>query len=199
MVDVSPVWSPKSVDITTYAGEKVRISFYHTAAYPTSSTGWYVDGVDFPTISPVIDDIAFNEYVPPPNTSTVTVTAHGPEEGVLTYRWAALDGGSITGEGAQVQFWPPSEYRFCPYRVRVAACSGATHMCSARVIRIYTRLIGDADGNGIVNVIDKVVVRNHFGQTPDHPDWDPVADVNCDGVVNVVDKVIVREYFGQSE
>ena len=45
-------WSLKDVDLTTYAGKKVRISFYHTAVnyggalYGTDvSTGWYIDDI----------------------------------------------------------------------------------------------------------------------------------------------------------
>jgi hypothetical protein len=55
---------------------------------------------------------------------------------------------------------------------------------------------GDANGDGVVNILDKVVVRNAFGQSG--PDGWTQADVNCDGVVNILDKVVVRNAFGQS-
>ena len=55
---------------------------------------------------------------------------------------------------------------------------------------------GDANGDGVVNILDKVVVRNAFGQGG--PDGWIQADVNCDGVVNILDKVVVRNAFGQS-
>ena len=43
-------WVILHVDITAYAGQKVRIAFYHTADRPrytgtNESSGWYVDGV----------------------------------------------------------------------------------------------------------------------------------------------------------
>jgi len=44
--------------------------------------------------------------------------------------------------------------------------------------------------------VDKVLVRNSFGQSGP-PGWID-ADVNCDGYVNVVDKVLVRNQFGQT-
>ena len=56
---------------------------------------------------------------------------------------------------------------------------------------------GDANGDGVVNVLDKVLVRNHFGKSSETGWWFD-ADVNCDGVVNVLDKVIVRNQFGLS-
>ena len=53
----SPVWSLMSVDLSAYAGRKVRIAFYHTAnrsPYYTASesTGWY------------IDDVQLSHYIP---------------------------------------------------------------------------------------------------------------------------------------
>ena len=42
----SAVWSPKSIDISEYAGKKVRIAFYHQDddGYYQSS-GWYIDHI----------------------------------------------------------------------------------------------------------------------------------------------------------
>ncbi len=61
---------------------------------------------------------------------------------------------------------------------------------------ICVKITGDANGDGFVNIVDKVIVRNCFGQ-PGSGDCED-ADVNCDGVVNIVDKVIVRNQFGES-
>jgi hypothetical protein len=55
----SSSWSPGGVDVTAFAGQKVRFAFYHTAAsaYPCGSggTGWYIDDVtidkEFPTFT----------------------------------------------------------------------------------------------------------------------------------------------------
>ena len=43
-------WSLKDVDLTAYAGDTIRIAFYHTASRPccggaNESTGWYIDDV----------------------------------------------------------------------------------------------------------------------------------------------------------
>jgi hypothetical protein len=49
-------WSLKDVDLTAYAGETVRIMFYHTAtrspnsSYISESTGWYIDDIVFEVI-----------------------------------------------------------------------------------------------------------------------------------------------------
>lgn len=58
--------------------------------------------------------------------------------------------------------------------------------------------VGDVTGNGVTNILDKVQVRNHFGESSDNGWWID-ADLNCDGVVNILDKVIVRNDFGCSQ
>ncbi|MCJ7603869.1 MAG: choice-of-anchor J domain-containing protein, partial [Desulfobulbaceae bacterium] len=43
----SAVWSPKSIDISAYAGKKVRIAFYHYTHDDSGvGAGWYVDDVE---------------------------------------------------------------------------------------------------------------------------------------------------------
>lgn len=74
--------------------------------------------------------------------------------------------------------------------------SSVTDLSTDEIIDIYVKLAGDTDGNGVVNVVDKVLVRNAFGQSGP-PGWID-ADVNCDGNVNVVDKVLVRNQFGRT-
>ena len=47
--------------------------------------------------------------------------------------------------------------------------------------------IADVNGDGVVNVLDLVIVANAFGEA--------APDVNGDGVVNVLDLVIVANSF----
>jgi hypothetical protein len=49
MVDMSP-WSRKDIDISEYAGLKIRFGFFHTASRgyspaPSESAGWYIDDI----------------------------------------------------------------------------------------------------------------------------------------------------------
>ena len=53
---------------------------------------------------------------------------------------------------------------------------------------------GDVNQDGTVNILDIVLVAQHFGQKPPS---NPRADVNKDGQVNVLDLVLVAEHFGQ--
>jgi len=148
---------------------------------------------------PVIDNIAFNGCLSEHGNCSftpVTVTAHDPEGGGLTYAYTPLNGGTISGSGSSVTYDAPNSGPHpCPYNVRVEVTSSASGLTTEQTIGITVKLAGDADGNGGVNVVDKVLVRNAFGTSPP---IDPRADVNCDGTVNVVDKVLVRNQFGQS-
>ena len=151
----SPVWTRRCVELTAYEGQTVKIAFCHTAnrdsvGRPSESTGWYIDNIHFPGISPVIDSISFARYIPPLlcSTSTITLTAHDPCEGNLTYNWDAPDGGEIIGTGAEVEFVPPEEPEppVKPYRVWVSVTSDATHISSfLKVIKIYTKVLNDHD------------------------------------------------------
>ncbi|MCP3919365.1 MAG: hypothetical protein GY711_27830, partial [bacterium] len=57
-VEHTSPWSLRDVDLTPFAGEQVRLGFYHTAAYGGgcggSSTGWYIDDVAIMKCSPVL-------------------------------------------------------------------------------------------------------------------------------------------------
>jgi hypothetical protein len=47
----SGAWSPKAVDLTSYAGQRVRIAFLHNSDY-YDGTGWYIDAVQLIRFTP---------------------------------------------------------------------------------------------------------------------------------------------------
>jgi hypothetical protein len=57
-------------------------------------------------------------------------------------------------------------------------------------------LLGDANGDSVVNSADATVVRNRSGQTADGSDFR--ADCNADGVINSADATVVRAHSGSS-
>ncbi len=54
-------------------------------------------------------------------------------------------------------------------------------------------VLGDASGDGHVNILDFGIVVSHFGQTG----GETLGDVNFDGAVNILDFGIVVSHFGQ--
>jgi hypothetical protein len=154
-------------------------------------------GADEFVPAPAIDEITFDQCISELCTSTISVSAHDPAGGNLTYEWEALNGGLIIGAGESVEFEPPdTDPHACPYQVEVTITSDASGLSLSQTIDIYVKLAGNVNGDGNVNVVDKVLVRNSFGQSGD-PGWID-EDVNCDGYVNVVDKVLVRNQFGDT-
>jgi len=56
-------------------------------------------------------------------------------------------------------------------------------------------LLGDADGDSAVTVLDLIVIRNLLGSgSPTGDNW--WADVNEDGRINVLDLIFVRNWLG---
>ncbi len=57
-------------------------------------------------------------------------------------------------------------------------------------------LVGDTNGDGIVNVLDLLRLARAFGATAGDAGYDAAADVNGDGAVNGVDLLLLAESFG---
>jgi len=49
--NISGAWSSHKVNITSYAGKKARIAFYHTADKSYQGSGWYIDDVEITGIT----------------------------------------------------------------------------------------------------------------------------------------------------
>jgi parallel beta-helix repeat protein len=56
----------------------------------------------------------------------------------------------------------------------------------------------DVNGDGIVDIVDVVIVALAFGSEPGDPNWNPVADLNGDSIVDIVDIVLVAIHFGET-
>ena len=148
---------------------------------------------------PIIYDINYLGCISEQCETTLVVTAHDPADGVLTYEWDEFNDGSVDGTGESFVFDPSgsSILPACdPYLIKLTVTSSASVLSTEEIVGITVKLAGDANGDGVVNILDKVAVRNAFGQSG-VPGWID-ADVDCNGVVNILDKVVVRNQFGQS-
>ena len=147
---------------------------------------------------PVIENIIYVQCVSASGKPVISVETNATDDCGYIFDWEALDGGTITGNGSSVIFSPlgPSDLPECvPYQILVTVTSEINGMIDQELIEIYAKLAGDVNGDGRVNIIDKVMVRNAFGESGE-PGWIE-EDVNWDGYVNIIDKVIVRNGFGQ--
>lgn len=63
---------------------------------------------------------------------------------------------------------------------------------------LKVKMVGDINGDGVVNIQDVVIAALAFGTQPGNPNWNPLADLNKDGKVNIVDLVIIAINFGKT-
>ena len=63
---------------------------------------------------------------------------------------------------------------------------------------VKIRILGDINGDGIIDYRDINQVAMAFGATPGHPRWNPDCDLNKDGVIDMKDMFIVAKRFGQT-
>jgi len=63
---------------------------------------------------------------------------------------------------------------------------------------VLLKLLGDINGDRVVNMTDVVIVIQAFGTYEGHIRWNPEADLNFDGKVDMKDITLVLSNFGKS-
>jgi hypothetical protein len=67
------------------------------------------------------------------------------------------------------------------------------------------RLVGDLNGDGVVDIYDAILLADSFGSHgPNHdysgepasPNWNADADLNGDGIIDIYDSIILCSHFG---
>ena len=59
-----------------------------------------------------------------------------------------------------------------------------------------TTLLGDLNGDGVVDIYDAIIFANAFGSMPGDANWNPNADFLGDGVVDIYDAIVLSVHFG---
>lgn len=115
----------------------------------------------------------------------VTGTASAPF--TLTVQGYATDGTSGSQSVLSATTAPGSSQT---YILTYSSAPGAS--TSAALV------IGDINGDGVVNCSDLDIVKASFGKKVGMPGFDGRADINQDGVVNVLDLAIVAQHLPSS-
>jgi uncharacterized protein YjdB len=71
----------------------------------------------------------------------------------------------------------------------------ATQVSISGSTTMSVKILGDVNGDGVVDCADLAIVKASFGKKTGQPGFDPRADVNGDGVVNAIDLSIVSRQF----
>jgi len=57
---------------------------------------------------------------------------------------------------------------------------------------------GDVNRDGIVNILDGVIIAVAFGSRPGDPKWNPIADIITDNIINIQDILLWAIHFGET-
>lgn len=123
------------------------------------------------------------------DTATVNFTA----DGTLATLTFAVDENAQTGNYPITVSYSYDDYDI--YNVDVEPINFATVNGNIEVTDV---IIGDVNGDGKVNNLDRVVLTRYLADWDDYPESavDMIAaDVNCDGKVNNLDRVILTRYL----
>jgi uncharacterized repeat protein (TIGR03803 family) len=74
-------------------------------------------------------------------------------------------------------------------KIRITTLGGT--VTSATSFTLTTAMIGDRNGDSVVNCTDLDIVKASFGKSIGQTGFDPRADVNGDGLVNIIDLAAV--------
>jgi len=58
-------------------------------------------------------------------------------------------------------------------------------------------ILGDINGDFIVDIYDAILLAGHFNQTPIDPLWNANVDTNGDNIVDIYDAIITAGHFNQ--
>ena len=178
------VYAPKlllETNKSEYAlGEEVEITFTNY------SNGTVIFAADPPILIISFDGTSvFPAMVLP-------VVIEVPSNQSLTWTWDQRDCiGDLVPSYGQV---PPGIY------IAVLVVDGGNSTeptILGTVFTIVMLILGDLNGDGIVDIVDVVTCALAFGSKPGDPNWNPVADLNNDGIIDIVDLVIIGIDFGK--
>jgi hypothetical protein len=62
---------------------------------------------------------------------------------------------------------------------------------------VVVTILGYINSDLKVDIKDLVLVIKHYASYPNHPKWNPNADVNGDNKVDVKDLVLVVKHYGE--
>jgi len=143
------------------------------------------------TIAPVITILSPNSYTSTGHT-VVTVSFVASEPASFTY---SLDGGprvSIAGTSFRVSLNGAGVHD-----LTVSGTDTSGNVGNSNPL-VFTSFVGDLNADGIIDIVDVVIVAAHFGLTSASPSYSLQSDVNEDGKIDIVDLVLVASNVGKS-
>jgi len=131
-------------------------------------------------------------------TSTILGWNGNSNPPIVNYAWNFGDNNITSG------YYPTIAHTYAAagnYTVslNIIDASGFTGNITQTLTVQNSTLVGDINGDGVVNILDAILLANAFGSTPGSPTWNPAADLNGDGVVNILDAILLANNFGATD
>ncbi|MDR4988696.1 MAG: M28 family peptidase [Bacteroidales bacterium] len=177
-------WVHKIYPLTDYAGEPfVSIRFRFFSDHIITREGMYID--DF--MITVEGDPTYNVYFNVTN-------EHGDavEQAVTTFDGVQHEPGAYVFEDVA-----PGNYEYQITKTCYDTYEGTLSIVSNDVYAevVLPGMPGDANGDGVVNVLDVISIVNYFSGEAVASFCPANADVNQDGIVNVLDVIATVDLF----
>lgn len=99
----------------------------------------------------------------------------------LSFSWSRIDNRVATGEVVEVT----QNLRALPY------VSGISSFSFDIIFEMRKYLLGDVNMNGVVDLIDVLIVCSLFRLNPEDPQWKAAADLNRDLIIDLRDVMLV--------
>jgi parallel beta-helix repeat protein len=118
-------------------------------------------------------------------TQQVTALAQGAIS-VLTFNW------DTTGVA-------PGNYTIKAEATRVTdELNTDNNSLTDGTVKIKAPLVGDINGDGIINEQDLIMLEQEYGLSPNSPNWNPNADLNKDNKVDTFDLYLLGRNYGKN-
>lgn len=168
--------------------------------YTHPAINFTMDG-DLPQVFYDEFGVGYLEYDPMEVPEGFTVTFVVEDEEGNTVEDAVISLDNVENEAGDYTFKnvEPGVYAYTISATCYLPADGHFEIVDANVemVVVLESLAGDANGDGVVNVLDIVIVANYFvGNDPD-PFCFVNADINGDGIINILDIVVMVNVFAR--
>jgi adhesin HecA-like repeat protein len=143
---------------------------------------------------PILNSIG-NKTVNEGSLLSFTISATDPDGDSLTYSASNLPSGASFNASTRTFSWTPGFTQAGSYTSVHFQVSDGSLTDSEDITFTVVKLFEDWDtnGDGAVNVLDIIVVGQHWGESG-KAGWIQ-ADVNSDGIINVLDNIIIGQHW----
>jgi len=121
-------------------------------------------------------------------------TAHPP---IVNYEWDFGDENVTSGNYPTITHIYAAEGNYTA-TLTITDSEGLKDNITQVVMVRLSALVGDINGDGVVDIFDAIILSTAFGSTPGQPNWDPRADLDASEEIDIYDAIILSTHFGET-